>query len=444
MTQVSPPRVPTTSVAPIPVAPVAPKPPSTLQVATNGLRILVAGTPGRLRVYGALAIGACIIFGIFAFVGATTKADALSGARSDAAQLLRIQAIRINLVSADASLTNAFLVGGLEPPAERATYESSIANAAKALAEAAGASGADAAALAKINDTITAYTGLVESARANNRQGYPIGAAYLRTATSLLRNDALPGLEAISQAEQDRIDDSYASSAYASYWVIAGLVVPLAVLVLAQVWLTRRTRRVFNLPLVIASALVVIIGAAVAGTMLWSQDKADRARSGAYFDTLELGSARVDAFDAKSAESLTLIARGSGQEYQARYAALAADTKAILLDFENRNRGDGSARTAFLAYDATHVKIRGLDDGGDWQRAVDVATGTGPTDSNALFRKFDAASAIALDSRSNQLRDQLDSARSPLIALAWIALLAGILAAIAAWRGISNRLREYR
>ncbi|MCW2527851.1 MAG: hypothetical protein JWM76_2711 [Pseudonocardiales bacterium] len=222
MTQVSSPRPPTTSVVPPPVAPVAPKPPSTLQVATNGLRLFVAGTPGRLRVYGALAIGACHLCGVFAFGGATPKADALSGARSDAAQLLRIQAIRIDLVTADASLTNAFLVGGLEPPAERATYEESIATAAKTLAEAAGAGGADAAALAKVNDTITAYTGLVESARANNRQGYPIGAAYLRTATSLLRNDALPGLEAISAAEQDRIDDSYASSAYASYWLIAG------------------------------------------------------------------------------------------------------------------------------------------------------------------------------------------------------------------------------
>jgi hypothetical protein len=444
MTQVSPPRAPTTSVAPPPVAPVTTKPPSTLQVATNGLRLLVAGTPGRLRVYGALAIGACLLFGIFAFVGATTKADDLSGARSDAAQLLRIQAIRINLVTADASLTNAFLVGGLEPPAERATYEASIANAARALAEAAGANDADTAALAKVNDVITTYTGLVESARANNRQGYPIGAAYLRTATSLLRNDALPGLEAISAAEQTRIDDSYSSSAYASYWLIAGLVVPLAVLVVAQVWLTRRTRRVFNLPLVIATGLVVVVGIAMAATMVWSQSKANDARSGAYFDSLELGSARVDAFDAKSAESLTLIARGSGQEYQARYAALAGDTKAILADYKERNPSSGSVQSTFLAYDTTHTEIRRLDDTGDWQKAVDLATGNGAKDSNALFTEFDSASAIALDSRSNQLRDQLESARSPLTALAWVALLAGIVAAIAAWRGISNRLREYR
>ncbi|MCW2527852.1 MAG: hypothetical protein JWM76_2712 [Pseudonocardiales bacterium] len=218
----------------------------------------------------------------------------------------------------------------------------------------------------------------------------------------------------------------------------------MGLLVLVQVWLTRRTRRVFNLPLVIATALVVIVGVAVAGTMLWSQNKANTARSGAYFDTLELGSARVDAFDAKSAESLTLIARGSGQEYQARYAGLAADTKAILADFTSRNRGDGTVETAFLAYDKAHVTIRGLDDTGNYQSAVDLATGSDAKGSNALFKEFDSASAIALDSRSNQLRDQLDSARSPLTFLAWIALLAGILAAIAAWRGISNRLREYR
>ena len=35
---------------------------------------------------------------------------------------MRIQAIQTNVVQADADATNAFLVGGLEPAAQRADY----------------------------------------------------------------------------------------------------------------------------------------------------------------------------------------------------------------------------------------------------------------------------------------------------------------------------------
>ena len=39
---------------------------------------------------------------------------------------------------------------------------------------------------------LAAYTGLVEAARANNRQGFPIGSAYLREASSLMQTSLLP------------------------------------------------------------------------------------------------------------------------------------------------------------------------------------------------------------------------------------------------------------
>ena len=42
--------------------------------------------------------------------------------RANTDQLVRIQAIQTNVVQADADATNAFLVGGLEPPAQRADY----------------------------------------------------------------------------------------------------------------------------------------------------------------------------------------------------------------------------------------------------------------------------------------------------------------------------------
>jgi len=61
-----------------------------------------------------------------------------------------------------------------------------------------------------------------------------------------------------------------------------------------------------------------------------------------------------------------------------------------------------------------------------------------------VFQNFSDASGTALDRRSAQLRHNLSSARSPLPAFAWIGLIAGVAAAIAAGLGVAPRLREYR
>ncbi len=300
--------------------------------------------------------------------------------------------------------------------------------------------------LASVNDVVTRYTGLVESARANNRLGYPLGAAYLRQATSLLRADALPPLADLGRTEQRRVDHEYSSSASAAGWLVAGLVVSLLVLLVAQIWLGTRTHRTFNLPLVTATAVVLVVGVVLAGVMVWSQSKAKATRSGAYFTTVELATARIDAFDAKSAESLTLIARGQGKSYEDRFQNLAKNADSILFDAAIGDEGDTrAAQRAFTNYyTVVHKKIRELDNGGNWDAAVALATGDSPDGANAAFATFDDASVKALDRSSAQLRHDLGDARAPLPVFGWIALVAGVAAAVAAGRGISTRLREYR
>jgi hypothetical protein len=422
-----------------------PRPPHTWQVLVRGTRAWFEGTPGRLRVAGIATVLACLLLGIFAFVAASSRAGALSDARADSAQLVRVQTIRTNLVSADANLTNAFLVGGLEPPAARAAYEQGIATAAQTLAEASGNNTRDAATLAGVNDVVTRYTGLVESARANNRLGFPLGAAYLRQATDLLRSDALPQLEGLDRSVQSRVNHAYAASADATAWLVAGLVVSLVALVVAQVWLAGRTRRLFNLPLVAATAIVLVVGIVLSGVMWWSLNKAKSTRSNAYFSTLALATARADAFDAKSSESLTLIARGQGQPYEQRFKNEADNAQAILARAAQGGNNDiATAAKAFDDYRTVHKQIRAKDDGGDWDAAVALATGSSPDGANAAFQKFNDASGQALQRSSTQLHRYLDDAHGPLPVFAWIALVAGVAAAVAAARGISVRMREYR
>jgi hypothetical protein len=228
-------------------------------------------------------------------------------------------------------------------------------------------------------------------------------------------------------------------------WLVIGLLAGLAMLIVTQAWLSARTRRLINLPLLAATGAVVVVGAVLVGVMAWSQGKATHTRDHAYFATLELATGRIDAFDAKSAESLTLIARGSGQAYEASYKQLAENATAVLNDAAKRGgTNEQAAQRAFAAYRTVHGNIRELDDTGKWDAAVARATGAGASDSNAAFSKFDEASAEALDQRAKQLRHDLGTARSPVTPFGWIALIIGVAAAVAAARGMSIRLREYR
>ncbi len=398
-----------------------------------------------MRLYGGIAIVGCLLFTALAAGALFSQADNLAKARSDAAQLVRIQTIRTNLVSADANLTNAFLVGGLEPTAERSAYTQGISTASKTLAEASGVDAEDALALQGVNDTITTYTGLVEAARANNRQGFPIGAAYLRQATTLLRNDALPVLQRLVLTQQKRVDAAYAASIDDITVLVIGVALGLLSLVVLLFFLSARTRRWINLSVAAAALGVLVVGAVGVLVMNVVQSKANDTRSGAYRETVSLATARTDAFDAKSAESLTLIARGSGQAYDERFDRLAANARSILTSLGTVDGIDVSR--PFDEYLTVHRRIRSLDDAGQYDQAVQVATSASlpdTTTANQAFSAFDQASSKALDAQASSLSDDLRSTDGPLKALGYATVLVGLAAATATYRGVLPRLREYR
>jgi hypothetical protein len=145
----------------------------------------------------------------------------------------------------------------MEPPGLRARYLRDVRRATAQLAglgrRVQGAS--EARAVAAIGADLPVYTGLMETARANNRQGFPVGAAYLREASNLMRGTILPAAGRLYAAEAQRLG-GHQRTGSSTDGVIAALVVgllALAVLVGAQVFVGFRMRRVFNVPLVAAT-----------------------------------------------------------------------------------------------------------------------------------------------------------------------------------------------
>jgi hypothetical protein len=328
-------------------------------------------------------------------------------------------------------------------------YTEGIGTAAATLAEASSADRSNAGTLEAVNRALAEYTGTIEAARTNNRQGFPIGAAYLREASRTLQRDALQPLQGLVDEGVGRVNAaSSADNTRNLLIVLAGAV--LAALLTTQVWLYRRTRRMLNPPLVAATSLVLAMGVIGLLVVVWSGNAEGDARKGPYTQTVALTNARINAFDAKSAESFTLILHGSGEDFEVRFTLLskaASDALSTLGRTAEALEGKPDAReldaiTAFDGYMSAHAAVRKADSEGQFGRAVEIATGSG--DANTKFAAFEQHSREALQRRANQLSDDLAHARFPLVALSWVMLASGLVAAFAARRGIARRLREYR
>jgi hypothetical protein len=439
----------TQSAPPATVSP-APTPGTTLQAPnarTAGPRSAVAawfeGTPGRMRAFLILAAAMSVVFGLAAAQGFSQSDGALDRAQANTAQLVRIQAIHTNLVSANADATNAFLVGGLEPPEQRAHFVNSLAAAAGLIAEAATAQPADRDVLGALNKTLITYGGLIEQARANNRQGLPIGSQYLKDANSVLQDDSLPLVKALVEANEKRVDTEFDGISQGTIWILVGGLLSLVVFAITLRWLARRTHRYLNVPIAAGAALVllttVVGGVALAGASSSAKDT----RSSEYERTLALSRARIAAYDARSNESLTLIARGSGDAFDKAYTTAAAQVDAQL---DKVGGNGGSLKQLWGAYKTVHTKVRTTDGtDGNWDGAVAMAVGKDKTNNSVdTFGAFDSSSNQQLTTTSTAVQSELKDARDGLPPIGWLGVPIGILAALLVAWGMSQRLEEYR
>src|SRR5579872_6375809 len=144
-------------------------------------------TPGRIRLLSLGVVAALLLaWGVAAAV-ISHRHTGVNGFGSQNEQVVvTAQRLQTEFDQADASAANAFLQGGIEPASQRSVYLAAVAGAGQDVATAARQAGVSAP-IRTMAQQLPTYTGLVEQARAGNRQNFPIGAAYLRDASALVR-----------------------------------------------------------------------------------------------------------------------------------------------------------------------------------------------------------------------------------------------------------------
>lgn len=402
-------------------------------------RELFAGTPGRIRLYAGICAAACGLFGLASGLAAWSSASAVQRAQAHTEQVVRADALAANLLRADATATNSFLRGGAQQARDRQTYDDATASAARLVAGAAAAQPLDAEALAALNTTIQDFAELAEHARAANQQGLVVGQRYQQEASSGLRSQSLPLVTAVREANTARlgIGDGIGEIGWPLLLLVLQLLLGgalVAALTWLWRWLARRTRRRVNVGVAAAGvlALVGLVLALVAqgGTT----SRMSGFRDGALRDATGLSLARTSIYDARANESLTLIARGSGQDSERAWATATGTAGELLA------RHDPHSLPLLAEYMERHRQMRALDDErGDWAAAVDLAVD--PQESG--FAPLDEAVTASAQQAATDANEALRS-RVLLLTTAWLLPLLGLAAAVLVVRGVAPRVEEYR
>ena len=389
-----------------------------------------ADVPTLLNRLQVVAVAACVLFGVITASLQLLAWQSNRAAADNTEQLVRVQNIQSTLYRADALATNAFLIGGLEPPAQRQAYDAAIDQVSRAITDAAEAQPADRDVLADLNSIVNKYSTSVELARSNNRQGFPVGSEYLLTAGGQLRAQAGPIITALVDANAQRSEDEMGAQ-HPFFLLLPGLVA-LAVLFWVNRQLAIRFRRRFNLGIVAAFAGLAVL-TLVAVVVSAGQSSANQhLRDGTYKEAVDAASARTAGNDAKANESLRLIKRGSGQVYEDAWAQADETVKT-----------NTAAGAAWARYEDVHQQIVTLDTDGKWDDAVDLATTSGQDGSTAAFEAFDAQSRETVSVSGASTAGELRSGNSGILLLAVITLLVALAASGAAAWGVGQRRKEY-
>ncbi|WKG01078.1 hypothetical protein [Mycolicibacterium sp. HK-90] len=399
-------------------------------------------TPGWMAMMAVVLVVAVLTVGVAATVTVSDRQQRLETLRSHTEPLAdAAQRIYGALSSANTTAATAFLSGGAEPSDVRERYDEAIGQASAGLVTASnGVSPNDIQSLTLLTDLsnqLAVYTGMMATARTSNRDGRPIGTAYLSAASTLMQQSILPDAEQLYRSQADAVTESE-RSVVPSRAVIAGAVIALAMLVLAQVFLARHSHRRLNLGLVLASILMTVLAVWLTVAGLVSTHAADTARTAGGEPLHEAVTARILVQQARADEILGLLNRGSDTASDVRFEQRTTQIGSLL----DRHPVDG-AQDALTGWMGAHDGIRSALDGGDYPRAVAIARDGGPPGSTAQFARLDQALGSDIAVLRDRQRDGIDRAYAALSALPAGAAAISVLAALAVAAGAAPRLSEY-
>lgn len=406
-----------------------------------------------------------------------------------------------SLSLADAIATTGFVQSGVENAETRARYSNSIDQAAIATVRSAyGTASMNSRAMeliTTIQREVPVYTGLVETARANHRIGNPVGTAYMAEASDLMRSRILPAAAELFEISSRQVSDSQKSLSRPQWIPLSGLAAALLFLPLAQWWLWRITRRRLNRGFLVATALMAVAMAWVSASNWMTWQAGTRGFEEASMPWDSLTNSRIEAYQARTSETLSLVRRQSvestapalglapgedslkpgqsGEINQTDGAAPSDPTTSLssgavsfdeawlsvesaLNDMEAADTTASPkevhaeierAREALHAWEDAHHRLVDAINEGDYQQAVDISTRVdgpithGQPTAAQSYARLDASLSRLISEARTTMRSFINDGLAATNLVSRAVMILSLLSVVAIWMGIRPRLQEY-
>jgi hypothetical protein len=460
-------------------APPTPQPQSLLEV----LRGAVRTTPRQLWAAGAVIGLAAFVFFLAVELGtnALTKGVQKVG-RETAPSIIAAQRIRAHLAGLHGSALKELLADpGPVRSAAAARYDTRRQELTAELLTAAKKvtySSAEEVPLRELVTALGTYEAAIAQARALRDRDPAACLNRIRDADRILHEQPLRAAADLDRANRSELDHEYAQARWQSVWAILAVVgvggALIAVLVVTQLYVRRRTRRQINPGLLAATVLAAafLIASVVA---FYSERRRLGVAVKEAFDSVHmLEDARAEANDARAAQRLRLRdpERADAQHKQFRERASRLVelkdglTTEKLLDAVGRGRvpsgfegllakeldnitfdGEREAAAAalfrFIDYLKADQRVRALEEANKGNEARALCLSTGADGPDAAFERFDAALGAVLEINHREFKSAIVSGEAVLKPFKWLSPVAAIGVALLAFAGLRPRIKEY-
>ena len=416
--------------------------------ADPGSRPPTRSTPSFLRRWNVILLVLVAAFAVVASVASLVMRSASSTTASNTAPaLVGIQDLFASVAEANTAATAAFLATdttGVEDRINRNLYQDAIRRAAVQAEDVSATIGSDEAAHEALRDIAVAlntYSGRIEASRVESINGLPGADEELRRALELVRTDIGDSVATVTDRGRAKLDDERGTGRALTWAAIALGAATLVALLRVQVELLRRTNRILNPLLVVATALIAtVVGYLVVGPAARAQ-ALDRASEGGYDAIATTSAIQTAASDLQSRLSLEIL-EGGGDDLEGGFAAVA-DGIADLAAGTDSAREDAAAQTLavrWARYEAVARAIQTEVGAGRREAAVELFQGEGL----AAFNGLNTAVESALSDNRSQFLDGVDDASRAVDITPYLTIVLPVLAALAILLAIQRRLGEYR
>jgi hypothetical protein len=366
-----------------------------------------------------------------------------------------------SLSDADITVTTAFLAGPVEPFRARQRYEADIARAATELAAVKSTAGAGAsqqvrASIAAVLSGLPLYTADIAQAHTYYSLGFQLtGGSFLQVASEEMHVRLLPAAASIYRQENAALEAA-SGRATGVRWVVAAIILTVVVGIVlgrTQWWLWRRTHRVVNYGLLVASAALAISGLWLITAFAVSRTDLQRGVGHGSAPAEALAQAGIAVQQARGDQLLNLISHSGDTSFQQNFGTLRDEigpgpgtlvTDAASSGGAPAARHLAAAARAARAWYAASDQVFRLDAAAHYAAETQLVIGTWPTSSSVAFARVEAGLSSAIADDQVTFRSSATAGADAFGGLeAGIIAAALVMAVGSAW-GISRRLAEYR